>query len=329
MNEQMPSIIRRKNLPGTLLLAAYVIVAVIFLYQYFSLISENRRLDSELDSLLAEKLHLTVMQVETKEKQVLLNNRWRERESAQMKINRAIRLAPFEDMDFSSSPFFIASHSRTIDGNGMNVMVNVPVGQQTLQVCFPTKSDLEKTPKKRQDYWRRDALHFDCSQKLLLEAGAFYHITYRIVNEGDSSSISAVVRTKDETIFSNQFTYKAKSIKTTISGAGTRNKVFLPGEITDPFCFASQGVERPTYWEWTIFEHADEQRYAHHLQFTYLNEPAAFISPTTFVNYESLRRVYYFQPLSLSDVFEPIGSEDKFILKTFPTSRSRKSDPLY
>ena len=93
-----------------------------------------------------------------------------------------------------------------------------------------------------------------------------------------------------------------------------------------------EGVQRPTTWEWGLFENRDSSRHkpiVHNLRFTYENEPTAFISPSTMVEFERLRRVYKWEPLTLSDVFEINGTGDRFTFKVFPKSNGRSGPPLY
>ena len=117
-----------------------------------------------------------------------------------------------------------------------------------------------------------------------------------------------------------------------IFGAGTRNTVFLPGEVLEPFIFNMEGVQRPTSWEWGLFESSKTDRgdrLVHPLRFIYENEPPAFISPPMIVRFEDLRRSYKWKPLSLVDVFHENIDAGKFVFKAFPKSKSRSSQPLY
>lgn len=128
------------------------------------------------------------------------------------------------------------------------------------------------------------------------------------------------------------FIYTPKGERIVIYGAGTRNTEFLPGEVLDPFILNMEGVQRPTTWEWGLFENRDSSRHkpiVHNLRFTYENEPTAFISPSTMVEFERLRRVYKWEPLTLSDVFEINGTGDRFTFKVFPKSNGRSGPPLY
>lgn len=86
-----------------------------------------------------------------------------------------------------------------------------------------------------------------------------------------------------------------------------------------------------SHQEFATFRYAEvpDKPIVHNLRFTYENEPTAFISPSTMVEFERLRRVYKWEPLTLSDVFEINGTGDRFTFKVFPKSNGRSGPPLY
>lgn len=321
---------RPRSVFKSALIGIYVVALLGAMVVYLGLLFERRSLSQDLDALVAERGRLEENAAEVTELATELQNRSRLRESATVQTDYALSLMPFEDLDTTDCPFFIASHRPFLNRKGMEVIVNLPPGDQRFRVAFPAASDLKKKPSTQTGYWLRDALHYESSRELVLECGECYQISYGFVENENETELRLQVRTREAVIVSEKIPYQLKADGIHIYGAGTRNTSFLPGEVADPFVLVMKGVQRPTTWDWAMLEKSEGQPdVAHHLQFSYENQPPAFIVPGSMARFESTRRFYHWSPLALSDTFEELNDEEKFVFKAFPDSTGRKSKPLY
>lgn len=294
---------------------------------YGSMYLNTQNLRAELKRHLETKSNLVQQEKETQESARELYKRWRTHEVALMNLNRAIYMTPFEDFKHSREPFFAVTQ-RGLPGNkGMEVILNFPPGDQTLKVAFPLANDLNKSPEKIAGHWNRDALHFKCSGEVVLKPGFCYQISYQFVEKENGTHAVTEIRSHQQLIYSQSVPYKPSSKNIGPPNGGTRNTIFLPGEI-DPDTLILKQKNGPRKWSSELTEYLEDRtQIIHALRFTYEKEPQAFMSPIGMANYERTRRNYHWPPLS--QTFEPLTSSEKFIFRELPTSTGYKSPPLY